>query len=78
MATKTLSIDEDAYMHLVRAKVDAKESFSKVIKRASWDRGEKKCRDILTRAKGKVDEKKLDLLDQAQSEDIPPREPWLR
>lgn len=64
-------------MRLVRAKADAKESFSKVIKRATWDSGKRKCLDIITRSKATVDEKILDRLDQSQSEDAPPREPWL-
>lgn len=78
MATKTLSVDEEAYMHLIRAKTDAKESFSKVIKRARWDSGQKRCSDMITRVKGVVDEKILDRLDRVQSEDAPPSEPWLR
>jgi len=71
-------VDEEAYLHLVRAKHNAKESFSKVIKRARWDNGQRKCTDLLSRVMGKIDEKILDRLDQAQSEDAPPRAPWHR
>ena len=78
MSTKTLSVDEEAYLHLVRAKRDSKESFSKVIKRARWDEGKRTCESLLARAKGKVSEEILDRLDRAQSEDAPPREPWHR
>ena len=78
MATKTLSVDEEAYLHLVRAKRDSKESFSKVIKRARWDEGKRTCEILLARAKGKVSEEILDRLDRAQSEDAPPPEPWHR
>jgi len=78
MGTKTLSVDEEAYLHLVRAKKDARESFSKVIKRARWDQGKRTCESLLARAKGKVSEEILDRLDQAQSEDSPPPEPWRR
>lgn len=78
VATKTLSVDEEAYLHLVRAKKDARESFSKVIKRARWEEGKRTCESVLARAKGKVSEEILDRLDRAQSEDAPPPEPWRR
>jgi len=78
MATKTLSVDEDAYLHLVRAKRDSKESFSKVIKRARWDEDNRTCAGVLARAKGTVDEEILDRLDRAQTEDAPPPAPWRR
>ena len=78
MATKTLSVDEDAYLRLVRAKQDRRESFSAVIKRARWDRGKKRCRDLLARASGHVPPEVLDVLDHAQAEDLPPADPWSR
>ena len=36
MATKTISVDLEAYRHLCRAKTSEKESFSQVIRRAVW------------------------------------------
>ena len=78
MSTKTLSVDEEAYLHLVRAKKDAKESFSKVIKRARWPESSRTCESLLARAKGQVREEILDQLDRAQQEDAPPAEPWHR
>ena len=78
MATKTLSVDVDAYLLLMRAKKDAKESFSKVIKRARWDESSRTCESLLARAQGRVREDVLDRLDRAQREDAPPAEPWHR
>ena len=78
MATKTLSVDEEAYLRLVRAKQDRRESFSAVIKRARWDLGKKRCGGLLARASGHVPEEVLDALDRAQAEDLPPANPWSR
>lgn len=78
MATKTLSVDEEAYLQLVRAKQDRRESFSSVIKRARWDRGKKRCGDLLARASGHVAKEVLDALDRAQADDLPPVDPWSR
>lgn len=78
MATKTLSIDEEAYRALVRARKDARESFSKVIKRAKWDEGNPRCGDLLRRASGTVPEAVLDALEAAQREDLPPEDRWTR
>ena len=78
MATKTLSVDEEAYLRLVRAKRDRRESFSNVIKRARWDRGKKRCGDLLARALGHVPGEVLAALDRAQAEDLPPADPWNR
>jgi predicted CopG family antitoxin len=78
MATKTLSVDEEAYLRLVRAKRDRRESFSTVIKRARWDQGKKRCGDLLARACGTVSADVLDALDRAQAADLPPSDPWNR
>jgi hypothetical protein len=37
MATKTISLELDAYEKLRRAKSQARESFSSVVRRARWD-----------------------------------------
>ncbi len=76
MATKTLSVDEEAYRILARARKAPDESFSKVIKRARWDGGLRRCRDVLSRARGDMDPKVLDRLDRAQKDDRPPDDPW--
>lgn len=72
MACKTLSVDEEAYLRLVRAKRDPKESFSTVIKRARWESNRKQCGDLISRATGRVPVETLDYLDRAQANDLPP------
>ncbi len=37
MATKTITVDLEAYERLRRARLEPRESFSRVIKRARWD-----------------------------------------
>lgn len=76
MATKTLSVDEDAYRKLVQARRHARESFSKVIKRASWGEGKRRCRDILDCASGEMSDEQLDHLEADQSKDAPPADKW--
>ena len=78
MATKTLSVDEEAYERLRRARLYPKESFSKVIKRAKWDSGAPKCGDLLRRSRGipLMEEAALDYLEQVQREGRPPQEKW--
>lgn len=76
MATKTLSVDEEAYRKLVRARIHARESFSKIIKRAKWDDGPPRCGDLLNRASGEVSDDMLDALDKAQTEDSAPFDKW--
>ena len=76
MSTKTLSVDEDAYLRLMSAKLDRRESFSAVIKRAHWDTGAKRCGDLLARVSGYVPTEILDKLDHAQAADAPPTDKW--
>lgn len=76
MATKTLSVDEEAYKRLVRARRHGRESFSQVIKRAVWDTDKKRCADLLAKAVGTVSEETLELLERAQREDKPPEDKW--
>lgn len=73
MATKTLSIDEEAYALLARARIHPKESFSKVIKRAVWNPESPRCQDLLMRAAGHVPDDTLDSLAAAQAADLPRR-----
>ncbi|TVP82172.1 MAG: hypothetical protein EA353_00775 [Puniceicoccaceae bacterium] len=76
MATKTLSVDEAAYRKLVQARLHARESFSKVIKRATWGEGKPCCGDLLERASGELSEDQLKMLEAAQIEDAPPVDKW--
>lgn len=78
MGTKTVSVDEEAYRALVRARRHRGESFSKVIKRAKWDDGQKRCEDLLARASGTVSEETLQRLLEAQENDPPPADKWNR
>lgn len=78
MGRKTVSVDEEAYLRLVRARRYARESFSMVIKRASWDGGPPRCGDLLRRASGEVSDDVLDRLEEAQDADTPPPDKWNR
>jgi predicted CopG family antitoxin len=78
MGTKTLSVDEEAYRRLLRARKYARESFSKIIKRAKWDDGPPRCGDLLARAEGEVSDDTLARLEAAQAEDSPPEDKWNR
>ncbi len=78
MATKTLSVDEDAYRALVRARKQRGESFSQVIKRARWDDGPKRCGTILDRVTGAISDETLGRLDEAQKNDSLPADKWNR
>lgn len=78
MATKTLSVDEEAYRALARAKRHRGESFSHVIKRATWADGPKKCGGLLARASGEISDETLQYLADAQRQDAPPEDKWNR
>lgn len=78
MATKTISIDLEAYERLRRARISPEESFSRVIKRARW-RNELKTAGGLLRALQAAplpDPVVLGRLDEAQRTDVPPKDPW--
>jgi predicted CopG family antitoxin len=80
VATKTISIDMEAYERLRGARLAPNESFSRVIKRAHW-RNEEKTAAALLSAKETAPTVGLDLharLDEAQRNDAPPEDPWQR
>lgn len=78
MATKTISIDLEAYERLRRARRTRSESFSMVIKRASWPTPPRTAGALLKAMDGAhlVEEDVLDRLEEAQSGDRPPEDPW--
>jgi Putative antitoxin len=78
MATKTISIDIEAYERLRRARRTPGESFSRVIKRADWPVPAKNADALLSALTGLplVDEATLARLDAAQGRDRPPEDPW--
>lgn len=69
-------MDEEPYFHLMSVKVDRRESFPAVIKRAHWDTGAKRCGDLLARVSGYVPAEILDKPDHAQMEDALPPHKW--
>ncbi|ARG65135.1 antitoxin VapB family protein [Mycobacterium kansasii] len=80
MATKTISIDLDAYERLRAARRSPNESFSQVIKRAHW-RNEMPTAAALLDALAELPTVTGDVLmrlDEAQHADAPPEDPWLR
>ncbi len=78
MATKTISVDLEAYERLRAARRSPGESFSQVIKRAHW-RNEAATAAALLDALAElptVDADVLARLDEAQVADAPPEDPW--
>lgn len=78
MATKTISIDMEAYERLSRARKSPAESFSKVIKRAQWPDDERTARGLMQDLESApmADRETIERLDRAQTSDAPPQDPW--
>jgi len=78
MATKTISIDMEAYRRLTRARLSPKDSFSQVIRRARWDDPVRTCGSLLAALPDLpvADEAVLARLEAAQRTDAPPDNPW--
>jgi hypothetical protein len=78
MATKTISVDLEAYECLRRARLNPNESFSKVIKRARWDSPPATAGALLERMKhmAPVDDAVFERWEEAQRMDAPPEDPW--
>ena len=78
MATKTISVDLEAYTALSGARLSAKESFSQVIKRARWSRQAKTGGDLLKAlpTMPKASTAVIRQLQNIQKNDAPPDNPW--
>jgi predicted CopG family antitoxin len=78
MATKTISIDLDAYERLRRARRSRSESFSMVIKRAVWPAPPRTAGALLKASANAAvtGEDVLDRLEMIQRGDEPPENPW--
>lgn len=78
MATKTISVDLEAYERLRRARHSPDESFSRVIKRATWPEKLRTATALLDALDGlpRPPLAVIDRLDGAQRDDTPPEDAW--
>lgn len=79
MATKTISIDEKAYERLSMARLTPGESFSRVIHRMEWKKGDSGTGTDLLRLLEEpsgLSDSVLDELEENQKLDLPPTDPW--
>lgn len=78
MATKTISIDMEAYERLRRARRTPTESFSRVIKRATWDAPPCTAGHLLETLGPlpPTPDDVLERLQRAQADDAQPEDPW--
>lgn len=78
MATKTISVDIDAYERLRRARRTRTESFSSVIKRATWPAPPRTASALLEALAStpEMEDDALRRLSEAQAADRPPEDPW--
>ena len=78
MATKTISIDIEAYERLRRARRTRNESFSKVIRRAVWPTPPHTAGALLAALTSAplMDEETIDRLEAAQAADPLPEDSW--
>lgn len=78
MATKTISIDIEAYEKLRRARRSPRESFSMVIKRAEWPTPPRTAGAVLEALAelAPLEAEVIDRLEAAQRADRPPEDSW--
>ncbi|MCX6879828.1 MAG: hypothetical protein NTW21_39390 [Verrucomicrobia bacterium] len=78
MASKTISIDLEAYERMTRVRRHARESFSQIIRRAVWaDSGKtgQRLLDLIASSKP-ASEEEIAHFEAAQENDFPPDDPW--
>jgi predicted CopG family antitoxin len=80
MATKTISVDLEAYERLVRARRNSNESFSQVIKRAQWEEEDHSGAAILAAFEKlePLDAMTIRELESIQKQDQPPKDKWTK
>lgn len=78
MATKTISIDIEAYERLRDARMRPEESFSQVIKRAEWRPRDSTAAALLSALEGApvLSKRTLSRLEAAQERDPEPEDAW--
>lgn len=78
MATKTISVDLEAYERLRRARRGPSESFSQVIKRATWPTAGHTAGDLLAELGGSppTSEVVLERLERGLHGDLPTGDAW--
>ena len=79
MATKTISVDLEAYERLRSARLQEQESFSKVIKRATWPKEKGTAGALakwLRQNPARLSDQEIEYLDRAQLEDAPSPDKW--
>jgi len=83
MATKTISLELDAYERLAAARIEPREPFSSVVRRAHWNQPTMTGAKLLEYAQQMirdgncpVTEKELDAMDAAQANPRASRSKW--
>lgn len=83
MATKTISLELDAYERLVHAKHGRRDSFSSVVRRAHWDDEPMTgatlldlMREMIAKGESLLSEADLDRMDAAQRHPRRSRSKW--
>lgn len=78
MATKTISVDLEAYERMSRARRHPRESFSQVIRRAEWPDLARTGRRLMSLLDASVPASEAEIRDmeEAQAGDQAPDDPW--